>query len=241
MVGATVGDCEVPFKRSQQFYEVVPRMPAAEFAGSRVSLCIQGRIAEVGRLRIAKTRFKQVDEFAVLRSVHCGVTVERRVNARAAPCRILIATKQSGGHRRGRVGHEGQHPVKLVLQVMEEMDRRHIARWLQGLLEDEVTQFLGRARYHRRDEGERGYRNGYRKPRRLTTRAGTVTVRRPRGARAGATLRERAVAAVRGSRGARNRSTTCCRSCTCTGRRWATSRWRCAGCSGRERRCRRAR
>ena len=51
MVGATVGDCEVPFKRSQQFYEVVPRMPAAEFAGFRVSLCIQGRIAEVGRLR----------------------------------------------------------------------------------------------------------------------------------------------------------------------------------------------
>lgn len=65
-------------------------------------------------------------------------------------------------------------------QAMEEMARRHVQQWLQGLLEDEVTQFLGRARYRRRDEGERGYRNGYGKPRQLTTRAGTVTVRRPR-------------------------------------------------------------
>ncbi len=65
-------------------------------------------------------------------------------------------------------------------QAMEEMARRHVQQWLQGLLEDEVTQFLGRARYHRRGEGERGYRNGYGKPRQLTTRAGTVTVRRPR-------------------------------------------------------------
>ena len=65
-------------------------------------------------------------------------------------------------------------------QAMEEMARRHIEQWLQGLLEEEVTQFLGRARYDRRGEGERGYRNGYGKPRRLTTRAGTVTVRRPR-------------------------------------------------------------
>ena len=39
------------------------------------------------------------------------------------------------------------------------MARRHIQQWLQGLLEDEVTQFLGRARYHRPDECERGYRN----------------------------------------------------------------------------------
>ena len=54
-------------------------------------------------------------------------------------------------------------------QVMEEMARRHIEQSLQGLLEDEVTQFLGRARYHRRDDGERGYRNGYGKRRRLTT------------------------------------------------------------------------
>ena len=65
-------------------------------------------------------------------------------------------------------------------QAMEEMARRHIQQWLQGLLEDEVTPFLGRARYRHREEDEGGYRNGYGKPRQLTTRAGTVTVRRPR-------------------------------------------------------------
>ena len=30
-------------------------------------------------------------------------------------------------------------------QAMEEMARRRMQQWLQGLLEDEVTQFLGRA------------------------------------------------------------------------------------------------
>ena len=82
-------------------------------------------------------------------------------------------------------------------QVMEEMARHHIQKWLQGQLEDEVTEFLGRARYRRREEGERGYRNGYGKPRRLTTRAGTDTVRRPRVRGLEGTLRERAAAAVR--------------------------------------------
>ena len=105
-------------------------------------------------------------------------------------------------------------------QAMEEMARRHIQQWLQGLLEDEVTQFLGRARYHRRDEGERGYRNGYGKPRWLTTRAGTVTVRRPAGSE-GWSNASRA-RCCRCSRCARRRSTTCCRSFTCTGWRWAT-------------------
>ena len=38
-------------------------------------------------------------------------------------------------------------------QAMEEMARRHVQLWLQGLLEDEVTQFLGRSRYRRRATG----------------------------------------------------------------------------------------
>ena len=44
-------------------------------------------------------------------------------------------------------------------QAMEEMARRHIQQWLQGLLEDEVTEFVGRVRYRRGEEGERRYRN----------------------------------------------------------------------------------
>jgi len=51
-----------------------------------------------------------------------------------------------------------------------------------GGLEAEVTELLGRARYQRRPavDGPAGYRNGYGKPRRLTTPLGTLTLRRPR-------------------------------------------------------------
>ena len=45
-----------------------------------------------------------------------------------------------------------------------------------------MTELLGRARYQRRAEVDAfpGYRNGYGKPRKLTTPLGTVTLRRPR-------------------------------------------------------------
>ena len=51
---------------------------------------------------------------------------------------------------------------------------------MQQLLIEEVTEFLGRAKHQRRGVDMQGYRNGYGKPRRLTMRSGTVTVRRPR-------------------------------------------------------------
>ena len=51
--------------------------------------------------------------------------------------------------------------------------------WLQELLEDEVTRFLGRAKSERGGE-RRGYRNGHGKPRRFAMMNGTVEVRRPR-------------------------------------------------------------
>ena len=51
---------------------------------------------------------------------------------------------------------------------------------MQQLLVEEVTEFLGRAKHQRRGADMQGYRNGYGKPRRLTMRSGTVTVRRPR-------------------------------------------------------------
>ena len=60
--------------------------------------------------------------------------------------------------------------------------RGHVQRLIQELLEEEVTEFLGRAKSARRSESdnERGYRNGYGKPRRLTLSSGTVQLRRPR-------------------------------------------------------------
>jgi transposase-like protein len=53
---------------------------------------------------------------------------------------------------------------------------------LQQLLQEEVEQALGRARYARRDgvDAAPGYRNGFGRPRRLSAMAGTITVRRPR-------------------------------------------------------------
>jgi transposase-like protein len=53
---------------------------------------------------------------------------------------------------------------------------------IQKLLEEEITEFLGRAKSARRSimNGVPGYRNGYGRPRRLTMGSGTIQVRRPR-------------------------------------------------------------
>ena len=66
----------------------------------------------------------------------------------------------------------------------------HLEEWLRGqmqgliqdLLEQEVTEFLGRARSVRRSESDNdaGYRNGYAPSRRLTLSSGTIRIRRPR-------------------------------------------------------------
>jgi transposase-like protein len=60
--------------------------------------------------------------------------------------------------------------------------REQIQRWLQALLEEEVTAQLGRAKSARRDavDAPPGWRNGHGKPRRLALTCGTITVRRPR-------------------------------------------------------------
>ena len=60
--------------------------------------------------------------------------------------------------------------------------RGQVQTLIQRVLEDEVTEFVGRAKSQRRGtvDAAPGYRNGYGKPRRLTLRCGTITVRRPR-------------------------------------------------------------
>jgi transposase-like protein len=53
--------------------------------------------------------------------------------------------------------------------------------FIQQVLEEEVSEFLGRQKSQRRRPlEERGYRNGYGKPRRVTLSCGTITVQRPR-------------------------------------------------------------
>lgn len=65
---------------------------------------------------------------------------------------------------------------------LETWVREQIQRWIQALLEEEVTAQLGRAKSARRDavDAPPGWRNGQGKPRRLALTCGTITVRRPR-------------------------------------------------------------
>ena len=69
----------------------------------------------------------------------------------------------------------------VCYRTIEENARKRIQLWLEDLLEDEVTEFLGREKSQRREEhAAPGYRNGHGKPRRIALTAGTITVRRPR-------------------------------------------------------------
>jgi len=65
---------------------------------------------------------------------------------------------------------------------LETYARQHLQVWLQDLLEQEVTDLLGRGKHERKQPGgeQAGDRNGHGKPRRFTFSVGTVEVRRPR-------------------------------------------------------------
>ena len=69
----------------------------------------------------------------------------------------------------------------LTFEGLEPHFRGKIREWMQALLVEEVTEFLGRGKSERNPVPERkGYRNGYGKERHLTTTMGTVALRRPR-------------------------------------------------------------
>ncbi|MBI2555190.1 MAG: IS256 family transposase [Candidatus Rokubacteria bacterium] len=67
-------------------------------------------------------------------------------------------------------------------ETLEAWARERIQTFLQALLEEEVTAFLGRRKSERRAavDARPGYRNGYGKLRRLSLTSGTITVHRPR-------------------------------------------------------------
>src|SRR5688572_22561540 len=68
-----------------------------------------------------------------------------------------------------------------VWETLETHARAQVRDFIQLLLEDELTEFLGRAKSERRSAGEpAAYRNGYGKPRRLGMLNGTITIQRPR-------------------------------------------------------------
>ncbi len=80
--------------------------------------------------------------------------------------------------------HMQKTPVESMptWDALEEWLRGEIGNRIQSVIEEEVSAFLGRSWYERRRavDASPGYRNGYGKPRRLSTSCGTIQVRRPR-------------------------------------------------------------
>ena len=67
-------------------------------------------------------------------------------------------------------------------EALEAFVRSKVQELIQQVLEEEVTEMLGRRWFERREviDAPRSYRNGYGKPRRLGMQGGTITIRRPR-------------------------------------------------------------
>lgn len=70
----------------------------------------------------------------------------------------------------------------LSFETLESTIRGEIQGWMQSILDEEVTEFLGRVKSERRKAVDDvvGYRNGYGEPRKLTISSGTIELRRPR-------------------------------------------------------------
>ena len=69
-----------------------------------------------------------------------------------------------------------------IWETLEGMVREKVQEFIQQIMEEEVTELLGREKSERRSavDAAAGYRNGYGKPRRLAMSSGTITLRRPR-------------------------------------------------------------
>ncbi len=82
----------------------------------------------------------------------------------------------------GKKSTETVPESRVTWDTLEAFARAGVQRWLQRLLEEEVTGLLGRGRHERQAavDAAPGYRNGLGKPRRLSVSCGTITVRRPR-------------------------------------------------------------
>lgn len=77
---------------------------------------------------------------------------------------------------------ETREQSRASYEMLEELVRQRIQGFIQEILEEEVTAFLGRGKSERLSGVDKpaGYRNGYGHCRRLTLMNGTIEVRRPR-------------------------------------------------------------
>ena len=82
----------------------------------------------------------------------------------------------------GKQTTNGSQTSRVVWENLEEWVRRKVQEFIQSLLEEEVTELLGRQKFERHQAVDSlpVYRNGHGKARRLTLGCGTVTVYRPR-------------------------------------------------------------
>jgi putative transposase len=82
----------------------------------------------------------------------------------------------------GKQTTDGSQPSRVVWDNLEEWVRRKVQEFIQSLLEEEITELLGRQKSERRQaiDSLPVYRNGHGKARHLTLGCGTVTVYRPR-------------------------------------------------------------
>ena len=83
--------------------------------------------------------------------------------------------------RKDIAGPETESTMPLW-EGLEGVVREKATEFIQQILEEEVTELLGREKSKRREavDASPGYRNGYGKARRLSMSSGTITVRRPR-------------------------------------------------------------
>ncbi len=82
----------------------------------------------------------------------------------------------------GKQTTNGSQPSRIVWDNLEEWVRRKVQEFIQSLLEEEITELLGRQKSERRKavDSSPAYRNGYGKERKLTLGCGTITLWRPR-------------------------------------------------------------
>jgi transposase-like protein len=81
-----------------------------------------------------------------------------------------------------KVNTREQDASRVTWDQLEAWARGKVQELIQTLLEEEITELLGRSRSQRREQVDSppGYRNGYGKERNLTLSCGTITLRRPR-------------------------------------------------------------
>jgi putative transposase len=82
----------------------------------------------------------------------------------------------------GKQTTKGGQASRIVWDNLEEWVRRKVQEFIQSLLEEEITELLGRQKSERRKavDGSPAHRNGYGRERNLTLGCGTIALRRPR-------------------------------------------------------------